>query len=203
MTQKSVHIKISILFLLPLFFFTIFALPAAARDDHRPLTSITPVVTRHEEQNKPTGIMRACESRQSAIKNRLTHLTGLAKNIEDKFTLIAQRVEAFYTSKVVPSGKTVANYDSLVADIQSKKDSVTTALTKAEADVTAFSCTSGDPKTVFTTFVADMQSVKGALKEFRTSIKNLIVAVHSVVGEENKEGTPKPTKTEETPEPTK
>lgn len=85
-------------------------------------------------------------------------------------------------SKVVPSGKTIANYDSLVADIQAKKSAVQTALSIAQNDANSFSCTGDDPKGQLTQFRKDMQAVKKALKEYRTSIKNLIVAVRSVTG---------------------
>lgn len=139
------------------------------------------------------GRMKACEARVDAIKNRMTHLTELATNMETKFDAIAQRVENYYNNKVVPSGKTVANYNTLVSDIQTQKNNVKTALTKAQTDASNFSCTSGTPKAQMMQFREDMQSVKQALKSYRTSIKNLIVAVHSVTGSEESES-PKPTK---------
>jgi peptidoglycan hydrolase CwlO-like protein len=132
--------------------------------------------------------LRACQAREKGIKNRSTHLTDLVKNMEDKFDAILQRVEGYYTNTVVPSGKTVSNYDSLVLDIQTKKAAVQVTLTKAQNDVTSFSCTLDNPKETMAKFKDDMQLVKQALKDYRTSIKNLIVAVHSVTGtgEENK-----------------
>ena len=99
-----------------------------------------------------------------------------------KFDAIAQRVETYYTSKVVPSGKTVANYDNLVADVQSKKAAIKTALSEAQNGVENFACSADDPKAQLKQFRVNMQAVKSALKEYRTSIKNLIVAVRSVVG---------------------
>lgn len=128
--------------------------------------------------------LKACQARENGIKNRSTSLAKLAKNMQDKFDVIAKRVEDYYTGTVVPSGKTVANYDTLVSDIQTQKTAVQTALTKAQSDFSSFSCTSNDPKGAMTQFRDDMQSVKQALKDYRTSIKNLIVAVHSVTGEE-------------------
>lgn len=112
--------------------------------------------------------------------------------MEDKFDRIAKRVENHYTTKVVPSGKTVTNYDGLVADISAKKTTVQTALTTAQNDSNAFSCTGGDPKLQMTQFRKDMQAVKRALKEYRTSVRNLIVAVRALTGETNKDkvGTP-------------
>lgn len=140
------------------------------------------------------GKLKACQARENAVKTRMSRLTQLATNMETKFDTIASRVEAYYTSKVVPSGKTVPNYDSLVLYIGTKKTAVQTTLTKAQTDADNFSCASSTPKAQLTQVREDMQAVKQALKNFRTSIKNLIVAVHSVTGEENREGSPKPTK---------
>lgn len=146
-------------------------------------------------QNAQTRLLdaklRACQARENAIKQRSTRLTQLVATMESKFDAIAKRVEDYYNSKIVPSGKSVANYASLTADIQTKKTAVQTALTTAQNDETGFSCTSGDPKGQMTQFRQDMQAVKEALKDYRISIKNLIVAVHSVTGtgQENKEAT--------------
>jgi ABC-type transporter Mla subunit MlaD len=139
--------------------------------------------------------LRACQAREDAIKKRASRLTQLATNMEGKFDKHAQRVEDYYTSKVVPSGKTVTNYDSLIADIDAKKAAVAAALSTAQNDADNFSCTGDDPKGQLTQFRKDMQAVKKALKDYRTSIKNLIVAVRLVTGtmERENKGSPKPT----------
>lgn len=143
--------------------------------------------------NTQNGATRACQARENAIKNRSTHLTQLATTMETKFDSIASRVENYYTNKIVPSGKSVSNYNTLVSDIQTKKTAVQTALTTAQNNAASFSCASTNPKNQLIQFRDDMQAVKSALKDYRTAIKNLIVAVHSVTGTENSES-PKPTK---------
>lgn len=102
--------------------------------------------------------------------------------MQEKFDAIAGRVEEYYTAKVIPSGKTVANYGSLVADIQTKKAAVQTALTTAQSHTGSFTCDGNDPKGQLTQFKDDMRAVKSALKDYRTAIKNLIVAVRSENG---------------------
>lgn len=124
--------------------------------------------------------LKACQARENAIKTRSEHLGQLVTTMEEKFDSIAQRVKDYYTEKVVPSGKTVPNYDLLVADIASKKTAVQTVLTKAQNDVAGFSCNGADPKGQMVTFREDMQGVIQELKDYRTSIKDLIVAVRSV-----------------------
>ncbi len=150
-----------------------------------------------QAQNRLTEAkLKACQARENAITKRMTHLTNLVTTMEGKFDAIAQRTEVYYTSKVVPSGKTVTNYDVLVVDIQTKKIAVQTALTTAQTNSTGFSCDGNNPKGLLTQFRTDMQTVKKALKDYRTSIKNLIVAVRSVTGtteRANPSVSPKPT----------
>jgi len=126
--------------------------------------------------------LKVCQNKEAAIQKRSTQLVKMAENMETAFDQIATRVETYYTTKVVPSGKTVINYDALVADIAANKKTVQTDLDKAITDANAFSCTSDDPKGQLTLFRTGMQKVKQDLKAYRTSIKNLIVAVHSVTG---------------------
>lgn len=124
------------------------------------------------------GKLRACQAKENSIKTRAQHLGELAAKMQEKFDAIAARVKEHYTS----SGKTVANYDALVANIAVKKTAVAAALAKAQSGAVAFSCTGNDPKTQMTQYRKDMQDVIKALKDYRTSIKDLIVAVKSITG---------------------
>lgn len=155
----------------------------AAKPSHIATQSNTP------RNGSESGKMKACQAREASIKTRMSHLAQLAQMMQKKFDQHVTEVEKYYTNKVVPFGKTVSNYDSLVTEVQTKKAAVQTALNKAQADVNNFNCSQVNPKAQVTQFRQDMQAVKKALKDFRTSIKNLIVAVHSVKGVENKEGT--------------
>jgi hypothetical protein len=126
--------------------------------------------------------LKVCQNKEGAIQKRNNALTKMANTMLTKFDSIATRVETYYTGTVVPSGKTVSNYSALVADIAAKKSAVQKDLDKASIDDTAFNCTSDDPKGQLTQFRTDMQAVKQGLKDYRTSIKNLIVAIRSVTG---------------------
>lgn len=152
---------------------------------------------RQQAQNRLTEAkLKACQARENAIKKRAERLGKLATNMREKFEAIAGRVEEYYTSKVVPSGKTVANYDTLIADIQTKKGAVQTALSQAQSTAASFVCSGDDPKGQLAQFRNDMRAVKSALKDYRTAIKNLIVAVRSVTGateRTNPSVSPKPT----------
>lgn len=137
-----------------------------------------------------------CENHQEEVDTRLNSLGRLVANILGKFDAIAARVQQFYTTKVLPSGKTVANYDALIADIAAKKAAVNTALSNTQADINGFDCNADNPKGQIRLFRTDMQAVKEALHDYRTSIKNLIVAVKSVIGEDESENeSPNPSAT--------
>lgn len=124
---------------------------------------------------------RSCQAKEDAVKKRSLQLTNLATMMQNRFNTIALRVENFATS----SGKTIPNYTSLVNDISVKNASVSASLTVAQNDANNFSCAGNNPKGQISQFQLDMQTVKGALKNLRTSVNNLIVAVHSVTGDQN------------------
>lgn len=126
--------------------------------------------------------LKICQNKEAAIQKRNDQLTKTTENMLTKFDSIATRVETYYTGKAVASGKTISNYDALLAEITAKRSAVQTDLDKATADALAFNCTSDSPKGQLTQFRTDMQGVKQGLKEYRTSIKNLIVAIRSVTG---------------------
>ena len=140
----------------------------------------SPTTTRPNEPK-----LRACDAREQVVKTRMNNLLRMSNNMVEVFDKISLRVQEYYQNKVVPSGKTVSNYDTLIAAIASKKDAVKMALDKANTDSLVFNCDTERPKSTLVIFRQDMQSVKNALRDYRISIKNLIAAVRSVV--------PKPT----------
>lgn len=174
-----------------------FAINIPERDKDKEKVSIRAVervreATSEVKRDKDLNRTKVCQVKESVIKNRLAGLLKFTANMTDKFSQIATRTEEFYTNKVLPKGQTVPNYDSLVSDIQTKKAAVATLSGTVSQDVNSFSCTATDTKTQLSKFNADMKAVKAALKNYRTSVRNLIVAVHSVTGSENrdKDGSP-------------
>jgi predicted nucleic acid-binding Zn-ribbon protein len=134
------------------------------------------------EQKLTEAKLRVCQNKQNAIQQRSNQLVEMARNMLNKFDRIASRVEQYYTNKVASSGKTVSNYDTLVAEISAKKSAVQTDLDKATSSAKAFNCASDNPKGQLNQFRTDMRAVKSDLREYRIAIKNLIVAIRSVVG---------------------
>ncbi len=119
-----------------------------------------------------------CQAYENMIKQRASNMVNMASHLQGVFNSIAGRVEQFYTNKLVPSGKTVPNYDSLVANIASSSAAVNTTVSKVNLDANSFSCTNPDPKGQLKTFEQDLKNVKSHLKDYRVSIRNLIRAVY-------------------------
>lgn len=131
----------------------------------------------------PRGKTVSCQARMDAVTKRSVQLTQRAQKMEDNFGKIAQKVETYYTTKLTASGVTVANYSSLVSDIAAKKAAVDAALTDAQSKAASFSCADvASAKTQVQDFRIAMQKVIRALKEYKTSVKNLIVAVRTAAG---------------------
>lgn len=135
--------------------------------------------------NLETLKLRACEARQSAITKRSEQIVKRATNQLDVFAKIAQRVQEFYQSKLIPQGKVVANYDSLVADIASSGAAIMPLLAEAEASAAGFSCDKDHPADQVKTFNEDMRAVISGLETYRKSVRNLIVAVRGAAGSLN------------------
>lgn len=122
--------------------------------------------------------LKACQNRQKTINNIMARISDRGQKQLDLFTTIAVRVETFYIDK----GKTLSNYDELVADVTTKKEAAQTAVDAVKANSITFKCDGTDPKGVVTTFKDSLKSGIDALKAYRTSVKNLIVGVKSVQG---------------------
>lgn len=121
--------------------------------------------------------LKACQNRENAIKNIINRIDTRVQNQLTLFGTIATRVENFYTSK----GKTVPTYVQLVSDVAAAK-------AQAQADMTSmqghssFSCSSSDPKGMVSSFQGYMMTEITDLQNYRTAVKNLIVAVAKANG---------------------
>lgn len=122
----------------------------------------------------------SCLARQDAVKKQMTSLIDLTTKMEKQFDLITQRAVDYYNNTVVPNGKIVPNYNALIADIQTNKDTVQAALNIAQTNSNNFNCSANNPKLLLSQYRVNMQTVKINLKSYRTSIKNLITAIRGV-----------------------
>ena len=119
--------------------------------------------------------LEACEAREQRITRTMEQMAKRGENHIAVFTKIADRVKAFYEEK----GRTVADYDALVADVDAKKQAAEAAVASAQSVGDVFSCDGDSPKIASEEFREAHKAQVAALKEYRTSVKNLIVAVKS------------------------
>ena len=122
--------------------------------------------------------LKACQKREKAITNIMTRLGDRGQKQVDLFSKIAERTEAFYTKK----GKTLTNYDALVADVSAKKAAAQTSVDTIKSTSVEFKCDGTDPKGVVASFKDSLKTEVATLKAYKTSVKNLIVGVKSVQG---------------------
>jgi hypothetical protein len=122
--------------------------------------------------------LRVCQNRQAAIGQILSRMADRAQRQLDVFTTITERVQVFYARK----GRTLSNYDALVADANAKKTAADVQVTALGSAVT-FNCTVDNPKGIVQSFKDKLRTTNAALKDYRTAVKNLISGVKSVQGQ--------------------
>ena len=133
-----------------------------------------------ERRERLSGrMLKLCQDRHDRIEKHAKNSTKIADKIADTFAAIADRVDQFKVDKAID----VENYQQLKADVESKKAAVDAAITAATGQSTTFDCNSTGPKAQLHDFISQMDNVRKALKEYRTSIKNLIHAVRQANGQ--------------------
>ncbi len=126
--------------------------------------------------------LNACQAHSNNIATRSAHMNDRVLRMEETFDSIAQGIENHYLTKLVPQGKIVSYYDTLVADIQTQKSALTPLLAAIQTDISNFSCTGNNPVAQLTQYRTDMQAVIQGLQAYKKAVRNLIVAVASVQG---------------------
>jgi hypothetical protein len=119
--------------------------------------------------------LKICLNREKTINNVMVRMSNRGAKHLEVFNKISERVQAFYKNK----GLNVANYETLVADIQAKKIAAEAAVAKTKASSVEFKCDGSDPKGAAQVFKDNLKAQNEALKAYKTAIRNLIVAVKS------------------------
>ncbi len=117
--------------------------------------------------------LKACQDRQADINNHIARISQRLQKHLELYSNVASRVETFYTKKNL----SLANYASLVADINTKQAAAQTAINTVKNSSTSFDCHSDNPKASGQQFKTNVGNAENALKAYRTSIKNLITAI--------------------------
>lgn len=140
----------------------------------------TAAETKHQEVSKrlDNAKKKVCENRQNNVNNIMDRRVSWAQRHIDLFTTISERTQKFYTEK----GKTLENYDDLVAAANNAKTTAQANLDTLKS-AASFDCNSDDPKGEVSSYKTAFDTEMASLKAYRSAVKNLIVAVKSVQGD--------------------
>ncbi len=122
--------------------------------------------------------LKVCQNREKAINNIMGRLGDRGSKQLQVIGKISERTQTFYKEK----GKTLTNYDALVADVTVKKAAAEAAVAKIKATSVTFACDGTDPKGAAASFKENLRAQHVAIKSYKTAVKNLIVGVKSVQG---------------------
>lgn len=119
--------------------------------------------------------LKVCENREAKIEKTMTNLQKRGENQIAVFDKIYERLKKFYTDK----GYNISNYSTLMANVEAKKLAAETTIKEVAAMDKDIKCSDDNPKSVAETFRTKMKELISKLKEYRTSIKDMIVAIKS------------------------
>lgn len=122
--------------------------------------------------------LRVCEKHKTSITGTMARISDRGEKHLNLFSNISERTQEFYIKK----GANLSNYEELVADTVEKKELAGTALTMIDDYSSNFDCNGDNPKALVANFKEHHKHAIEALKEYKTSVKNLIVGVKSVQG---------------------
>ena len=123
---------------------------------------------------------RACEAIKQNLKRQADNTKERVEKFYDQVESIQKRVEEYYTSKLVPAGKTLPNHDALVKDIQDKKALVDDAVRDMQKSVDEATCDVEKPGQTRKVIRGNIKAVVDALQDYKKSLRNFIVAVHKL-----------------------
>lgn len=133
---------------------------------------------------------KLCEAHIGLAKTRELALGTRGFLMKSRLDTIVTMVENFYTNKLVPQGKTLSNYGSLVSDVNTKKAAMLPLVDKVKSDSSALTCTNDKANGQFQTFRTDAQVLISAFKAYRQSVITLVKAVRGVAGTSSVSATP-------------
>lgn len=131
---------------------------------------------KHEIASKLDDTKRStCQKREKKIKKIMQSMQLRSERQLDVFNKIAERTKSFYEAKQ----RSVASYNDLVAAVDEKKSAAEIALQAGSSIIADFSCSEDDPLVLKDLFKTQLQEQIAALKAYKTTVNDLIVAVKS------------------------
>ena len=176
---------ITVLFILVSFIFvsTSFAVAVQNSNPQAPGQVATPsakLKVRDKLTNRLDEVkLKVCQKKQATIRNRSRKLVQRAENIQSRFNRIVEKVDEYYVDKVLPAGVEINNYDQMLDRIDEKRAVVASSLGLAGSTADNFDCEGRNPKEQLKQFGTDMHVAIGALKDYKKSVIDLLVAVRT------------------------
>ena len=116
--------------------------------------------------------LEKCEEREERINNIITKASTQAEKQLGVFQSIKDKIVTFYTEKQLSA----PDYESLLAAVDEKEAAALAAVGSTEA--ISLDCgAEGQQRELGTVLRTSVQSLHGALKEYRTAIKDLLKSV--------------------------
>ncbi len=120
--------------------------------------------------------LKVCEARKKSIENKINAYVKHGENKLKNFDAIYERVKNFKTDKKLD----VPNYDALLAAADAKQIAAAEAVAALKELTADFDCATSDPAMTIAAIKEATADTRTALKEYRTSIKNIVVALAQV-----------------------
>lgn len=130
--------------------------------------------------------LEICKTREANINNRIARIADRSTKHLELFNEISERAQAFYESQDV----TVTNYDELVADVATKKTAAEATVAGMASTTAGFECEGENPKVTVEAFKTNLKASIEVLKDYRTSVKNLIAGIKSATSAQSNTAAP-------------
>ncbi len=120
--------------------------------------------------------LEQCKKVESRINENMQRIADRKTKQVEVFNKIADRTMAFYEE----NGLSLENYDALVSDVVAKRGLAEAEIENLKSATIDFKCDTENPLKVSDAFKQARESLVSTMKEYKTSVKNLIVGVKSV-----------------------
>lgn len=123
--------------------------------------------------------LEVCKRREAKVNELMGRISARGEKYASLIATMTERVEAYKESKDL----TVANYDALLAEVETKKAAAVAAVEAVKSAQAEFKCDGSDPKGSAAIFKELMKAQNEALKSYKESVVKLLVAVKQSQGD--------------------
>lgn len=116
---------------------------------------------------------KACQARQANLNTKITNFGAQGTRHLTSLNSTYDKIKAFQTANQL----NVADYATLVAAADAQQASATTAVAALKTVTVTIDCSSPDPAASVATVKSAVKNARVALQSYRTSIKNVLVAL--------------------------